>query len=472
MNNNNQLTIKVSDDKLQAYLYLQDSLPIARETIYNLLQSNNIIFGIQEETINQLIPVNNSSKEYLIAQAIPAQNGKDSQTIFHFNTIQIIDREPLKREDDSVDYHNKGTIDYVESNEVIAENVLATNGINGTNVYGKQILATNGKTTTIRFDKTVSFSSNDNKFRSLIEGHPILRENMINIQKELEVKNVDFSTGNIFYKGDIFVRENIRSGFCIKTDKNIEIKGSIHHSEISAGENIVCHGGKIPGEEGSIQAGGNITITFIDGGTINAGNNLIIQKHLINTQAIANNSILCDEKEGLILGGTVVAKELIQTFDLGSPNETKTEVILDNLTERLEKLKEIDATQKTINKELLDGLPTYQRLEKLIKNKHFIDNMNKEQMDRILNTFSHLHNTRTEKQQNLANLGNQKREILQSIKYGKSPELHIYGTVYPKVQITINHIQTHIKSPLTNIKFSVFNNEIQIHTLKPTNASL
>ncbi len=465
----NKITIKISMDKLQAFINIPaEALPLSKESIDSLLQEHKISFGIKNEIVEQLQSGSVSAGEYLIAQGVIPENGQNSQNIFHFNTIPFIEREPLKREDDSFDYYNKGIVDYVNENDIIAEITPPTFGINGKNVLGEIIPAKKGILTTIHFDKTIAYSEHDYKYIALQTGHPILKDNRLSILTDFEVKDVDLSTGNIYYSGDIIVHENVRSGFDLKTKKNIKILGAIHHSNIYAGGNILCEGGKIPGEEGSLVAGGDITIPFVDGGEIKAGGNLIIKNHLINTQASVKNDVLCDETEGLILGGKITAGNLIQTFDLGSHNETKTEIILDNLSERLARLKEIESIKKDQTKELNDGLPTFQRLEKLIKNNHFIDSMNKEQMDRILNTYAHLVNQRKKLQQESALLNKERQEILESIKFGKSPELHVYGTVHAKVHITINNAHTLIRNALTNIKFSVFNDEIQIHSIKST----
>ena len=462
----NNLTIRISSNKLQAYLCLSEECLPSKTEIYQTLQANNIVFGIKESTIEQLISENKIAGEYLIAEGIESTNGENSKTIFNFNPIPFLEREPLKRDDDSIDFYNKGIVDYVNENAVIATITPPTLGVNGKTVHGEILHATNGKLIPLHYDETISYSEKDHNFRALFSGHPILKDNTLSIKNIFEVTNVDLSTGNIIYDGDILIRENIRSGFDVTAGRNIEIQGSVHHSNILAGGNIVCLGGKIAGEKGSLVANGNITISYVAGGEIKTGDCLIVQKHLIYTKVFAKNAILCNKTDGLILGGRLESEMLIQTFDLGSHNETKTEIILDNITSKLNRLKEIELILKTKTKELNAGLPTFQRLEKLIKNNHFIDSMNKEQMDRILNTYAHLLNTRKKLQQESIPFSNERQELLQDIKFGKSPELYVYGTVYPMVHITINKVKMLILNSLSNIKFTVFNDEIQIHPLK------
>ena len=459
-------TIKISDDKLEAFIVLQDIHdPIDEESIKNLLQAHNITFGIKEEALTLLSSQDHKSLKHLIAQGIPAENGSDSSTVFYFNTTPFIEREPLRREDDSLDYYNKGPIEHVLEGDKIAKMIPPTPGIEGTTVTGETIPAIEGKFVPLFADATIQYSEDDLFFRSLKSGHPILKNNKLNILSLFEVKNIDLSTGNIDYPGDVLVLGDINSGFSVNTKKNLEIRGSVHQAKVCAKGNIVCVGGKILGEEGSLIAGGNITIPFIDGGAAEAGDSLTIHRHIINAQISVNNSILCNQNEGLILGGKLKATNLIETFILGCENETKTEVILNNMTERLARLKEIETTRKEHNKELSNGYAAFKKLEKLIKNKNFTNNMN-EQSYKALNTYKQMLDRREKMQQELKDQQKEKEEISTSLKFGASPELYVYGTVFPKTFITINNSRIIIKNALANIKFTAFNNEIQIYSLK------
>jgi uncharacterized protein (DUF342 family) len=467
MEQNNEIIIRISEDNLQAFIKIPPELtPPTKDEIDALLQTNNIIFGINETIIMQLINGTLSYNEHLIAQGIAPTIGEDSKTEFYFNTIPFIDRPHLKREDDSIDYHDKGIIGYVLEDTIIAKTILPTVGVEGTAVTGEIIAGIPGKLSPLTFDKTVKYSDSDLNFSALVSGHPMLKDNQLIILTVFEIENVDLSTGDISYEGDILIHKDVSSGFNLKTEKNIEIRGSIHHSNIYAGGNISCVGGKILGEEGILSAGGNITIPFVDGGWIEAGDSIIIQKHLINTQVTVKNALLCNPTEGLLLGGKMKAENLIQTFILGCENETRTEIILNNMTERLDRLKEIEKTLKEYNKELHGGFPAFKKLEKLISTNKYKEGMDNEQVNKIVNTYKHLLNSREKMQKEITTLKAEKEELLKSIKFGISPELYVYGTVYPKVFITINNARMVIKNALNNIKFTTFNNEINVTSLK------
>ena len=350
MNLLNNISITVSEDKLQAIINTSDNLPLERTDLEQMLQEQNIVFGINEDTIEQLLNGTLNPGEHLIAQGIPPQNGEKSQNEFFINTLPYLERESIKREDDSVNYHNKGEIDYVLTGDIVAKVTPATEGIHGTNVHGEELLAENGEIIPLLFNKTIAFADDNQNLIALNSGHPVLKNNQLEIQTAFEVLNVDYDTGNIDYKGNLLILENIRTGFDVKTQGNLEVRGAIHHTNTYVKGNIICRGGKIPGEEDSIIAEGDISIAYIEGGLVASGDTITVKEHIINSQTTAKIAIICKRKDAVIVGGTTKAGELIQTFDLGSPHETKTTVILDNVSEKFAKLKEIEKELREIGR--------------------------------------------------------------------------------------------------------------------------
>ena len=468
MNLQTNISIIVSEDKLQAFIITSNNLPLERTELEQLLQEQNIVFGINENTLEQLLTGTLGPEKHLIAQGIPPQNGQKSQAEFYFNTIPYIERESIKREDDSVNYHNKGIIDYVSKGDIVAKVTAATEGTKGSNVHGEELPAEKGEVIPLPFNKTIAFADDKQNLIALNSGHPIFKNNQLEIQTAFEILNVDYSTGNIDYKGNLLVLENIRSGFDVKTDGNLEVRGAIHHTNSYVKGNIVCRGGKIPGEEDSIIAEGDIAIEYIEGGTVTSGDTITVKEHIINSQITAKTAIICKRKDALIVGGTIKAGELIQTFDLGSAHETETNVILDNVSEKIAKLKEAEGQLRENQKLLAKGLSDFLHLGKLLKNKPFLMKTNKEQIVKILSTYAYIKNARNALHETSQILRTEKERIQTSIQFGKSPELYVYGTIHPKVHVIINHARISLRSALSNIKFSVFNSEIQIHSLKHT----
>ena len=92
----------------------------------------------------------------------------------------------------------------------------------------------------------------------------------------------------------------------------------------------------------------------------------------------------------------------------------------------------------------------------------------KDQIVKILSTYAYIKNARNALIEATKTLRLEKEKIQTSIQFGKSPELYVYGTIHPKVHVLINHARISLRSAISNIKFSVFNKEIQIHSLKHT----
>ncbi len=250
-------SLKISEDKLKAYLKI-DILPelklilkdkeasnhliietevkeskspvLLKDDVNSYLQEKNIVYGIKEENINQLINDNKSSKT-LIAEGKEPVKGEDARII---NTS-------LYKRHDIKDFTN---IESFVKGDMIAYKVSANTGEEGIDIYGNSIKPKPAKEINLKAGDGVIISKDGLKAVAQKSGRASFDEynntTKISIISEYIIKgNVDKTTGNINYQGDLFITGNINDYFDINVSHNIQVGGNIANARIvSASGNL------------------------------------------------------------------------------------------------------------------------------------------------------------------------------------------------------------------------------------------
>ena len=114
MNMEQSVQIRISDDKMQAYISLQlpqNGEQYDAEQIINFLQHKGVKEGIIKEKIDDILGSGEYIKEHLIAQGKAPVDGVDGQYDFKFRIIR--DNKPQLNEDGSVNYGKMALIECV-----------------------------------------------------------------------------------------------------------------------------------------------------------------------------------------------------------------------------------------------------------------------------------------------------------------------------------------------------------------------
>ncbi|GHV36726.1 hypothetical protein FACS18949_16420 [Clostridia bacterium] len=164
--------------------------------------------------------------------------------------------------------------------------------------------------------------------------------------------DVCMATGNITFLGNVTVTGSVLAGFFIKADGNINVSGTVESAVLTAGGNIIVAGGFNGGTKGELNAGGMVRCKYIQGGRVTAGGNIEAQV-LMQSMAQTGDSVRLTGQRSTILGGRVVAKNLVECDIIGhhtNPVQTTIEVGSDPAlaSRRISLQKELIALQKTI----------------------------------------------------------------------------------------------------------------------------
>jgi len=322
----------------------------------------------------------------------------------------------------------KGQIDYrevkkfpsVQKDDLLAKKKMPIVGESGINLYGvaiparmpKDVIMKNGLNTYKKESPTevLLYSSTD----GLIE----FKSGILSIFGQLDISgDVDFNSGNIDTKVNVNVSGTVRTGFNIKSEKNVFIKGMIEDGcIIEAGGDLVINGGSA-GQNNTLTSGGNMSVRFIEGGTISVKGNLAVHSFIMNSHVTCSGNVtimgagLNLNEKGAIIDSEIYLKGSLYCPSVGNDKGMNTYINfafdkalntkVKNLEDTLQKitktindikgkfLPDIDITSSSISQKM-------QKLSKQIKDQIIAAIQEKNKLDNQYNMMQNILNKELE----------------------------------------------------------------------------
>lgn len=313
--------ITVTEDKMKAIIHCTDAYTskvgnLDEQEIIQFIKDHQINNGIDVEVVQRLmLGMDTSEFPLLIAKGSAPVHGEDGKVepTFHLK-INI-------NGDNNGDFRDIMKIPSVKEGDKLATHELPTKGTNGKNIYGETVNARAGRPAQLQAGKNVVYSNNDTSFYATSPGQISITEQKLYVYDMYEVKmSLSMEIGNINYEGSVFLSEGLAG---LKT--------------------------------GSIKAGHNIYIGYVNQGNLEAHNDIFVENSIIHSECIAKRSLY--SQQGNIIGGSLTVGHRVQAKDIGNRLDTETYVNFafdDEISNKkealLEKKKELKVTLKKLRK--------------------------------------------------------------------------------------------------------------------------
>ncbi|NLK07322.1 MAG: DUF342 domain-containing protein [Firmicutes bacterium] len=162
----------------------------------------------------------------------------------------------LIEDSDRVDLLDRGRINSVEAGEVLGYWHPPVEGKPGTDVFGRTIEPRKPKHASFLVGSGVRLISGGTIAVADIAGRPCFERGRLCVRPELVIySDVDVGTGNIEFTGDVIVTGNVTESLSVRAGGLAEIKGSVHHANLTAGSSVFIQKNLIGGR---VSAGGEI----------------------------------------------------------------------------------------------------------------------------------------------------------------------------------------------------------------------
>ena len=325
----------ISSDKLYAWMMVfpptGEGQELTRDMIYQALLDQGIIFGVNGRLADRLA---HDDQRYfnlfLIARGKPAFDGKNGNIVDYFP--RVVERVLTVDEYDQVDYTALNLIHNVKEGQEICRLIRPTEGEPGRTVLDQEIPAKSGKSVTLPKGRNTEISEDGDALVALADGHVEFTGRSFQVKPVLDVPgNVDFSTGNIKFLGDVNIKGDVLTGFTVRAMGSIWVGGVIEAgSTVEAGGDLTVVKGILGDGTTTVRVQRCVFSKYIENATIYVRENL-------QTDAIINSGIYCDGEvlvrsgRGIIMGGRVWAAKKVSATTVGSKSERRTSIVLGGL---------------------------------------------------------------------------------------------------------------------------------------------
>lgn len=339
---NEYFTLKFTTDKMTAvarfYPPTEGGSSMTAAEIKNDLTHKGIVFGVDDVSITHFINNRCYCTNYIIAKGAEPEQGTDAKIEYFFNTNPSV--KPTLNPDGSVDFFHLNNISACTKGMVLAELTPEVKGIPGKDIFGNPIKPRDVKVLRHKFANNITLSPDGLTITADVDGHVSLVDDKVFVSNVYEVVDVDTSTGNIEYNGDVLVTGNVKTGFCIEADGNVEVRGVVEGALINAGGDVIIARGVNGMSKGTIMAKGNVVAKFIENANISAGG-YVHAEAIMHSKIKASGDVSVDGKKGFIVGGSVKSLGSVSAKTIGSEmgGDTLIEVGVDpKLKQRAEQL--------------------------------------------------------------------------------------------------------------------------------------
>ncbi|MBP2650242.1 MAG: Flagellar Assembly Protein [Firmicutes bacterium] len=318
-----EIDVRVDRERMEAELTIvihPNCRAINLSEAMDKINACGVTHGIDEVAVKQAIE--HPGKTMTIANGNRPENGQNA-SIKYFVNLENKGR-PLELEDGRVDFKDLNLFTVVNEGDLLAEKNAATHGTDGIDVLGQSISAKSGKDISLPAGKNTK--AEEDKLYAVISGQVQFINNKINVLPVIEIKeDVDLSTGNITFVGNVVIRGSVQAGFKVVADGNVDVYGSVSGGTIEA-KNIVIRGGIQGMQRGEVSARENLTAKFIENGLVSAGQDIIVADAILHSRANAGKRVIVEGKRGIIAGGHVMAADEIRAKVVGTHLAVATEL--------------------------------------------------------------------------------------------------------------------------------------------------
>ncbi len=321
----------VAGDKMRAWIMVFPPVGQGREAdeemLEKALKEKGVAFGVKEEGLKEFLK--RPERYFRLFQAAEGREvvqGKDGYIVDFFSRI---DKRQIEVDEfDRVDYTSLNLVQSAAEGDVICEAVPPTNAVPGRTVLDKEIPGRDGKAAALPKGRNTEISEDGSKLLASTSGRVEFSGRSFQIKSMLDVEgNVDYSTGNINFLGDVHIRGDVCSGFSVRSVGNITVDGVVEAGTVEAGGDLIVAKGIVGNKETIVRSHHNIYTKYLDNGIVHVRENLY-------TDSILHSEVYCDGEiqvisgRGTIVGGTVRAAKGINAKVVGNRSESTTNVML------------------------------------------------------------------------------------------------------------------------------------------------
>jgi uncharacterized protein (DUF342 family) len=301
--------------------------PVEADDVKAALRAKGVEYGVMEDLIDKCLHRCNVQLEPVTGVVIARGDKPVNQRPAHLVVDEALKepRAPLPEGGEKrIDYREITSYVLVKKGDILARRVPEREGKFGMTVRGQFIHYRKEHVPPIKPGKNVELRKEGAV--ATCEGHFIVKGNIIQVNEILDVGgNVDYSTGNISFPGDIVIHGQIKDGFKVEAGGSVICRETLDASDVVCEGDLIIHRGMIGRKNGRAVVGGVVSTNFIENCYVEARGGIYVERGVLYSVLHTLDRIETG-KRGVVIGGKVFAKNGVAAAQISNKMGIKTEV--------------------------------------------------------------------------------------------------------------------------------------------------
>ena len=322
--------VEISVDPNYSTAFMEVTAPqnggadVTERQIRDTLVEKNIYFGIFEDSVVDVVEKKRYGENICIARWEAPVDGEDGTVKYHFDKDSVI--APVEDEDGTVDYKNLGLVKNIFTGTTIATVTLPTDGTPGKDISGKSVKQHIGVPARVNIGHGTALTEDGTELIAAVDGNLCFVNGAFCVNEELVIRgDVDVSSGNIDFIGNVIIKGNVMEGYTVTSKKNITINGTVTSATVKADGDIFIKLGSI---NSTIECKGNVKLGYCENSNVNCDGS-VEAATFVGGEVYAGKEILASGK-GIMMGGKYTELENIEAAVFGSEGYAKTIITVGN----------------------------------------------------------------------------------------------------------------------------------------------
>ncbi len=402
--------------------------------------------GILEDEIRGAIDNRRYDENICVARWTPPIDGSDGRVDYKFKMDNT--KAPVMDEHGVVDFKNLGIVNNITKGTTIANIILNTDGIPGMDIMGKPVAQKKGVPANVRAGKGTSLVNDGTELIAALDGNLRFSKGEFTVEEDLVINgDVDVSSGNIDFIGNVSIRGSVFEGYKVTSKKNITINGSVTGAELDADGDITV---RIGANSSVINCRGNVKLGFCENSKIKCDNN-VTSVSFVGGEVFAGKSIIASGK-GVMMGGKYTALENMEATVIGSQSYAKTEITLGNNAV-------LSQEKESLMRSLSEMEDKYEQLGLIIKTLEDQSKKTKLSPDRAQLKMVSVRN-KLQLQQEIKRSKSRISEIEVALELCQNLSVSVKGTIYPGVTLRINAFSHKVNNINSHCRATIMDGDI------------
>ena len=320
----------LSKDKMLAWLFvfapIGEGDKISKDVLQSELAKAGVSYGLLQHKLDEIVQQEQYFKLVLVAVGKRTIEGKDG-TVAECYPRKISHQVQLN-EDGVADYRSLNYVQVVEKGDVICNITLPVPGEPGIQVDGKEAKPKAVHNAPVRRGTNTEFTEDGTKLIASQPGHLEFSDEAFQVRSVLEVKSdVDYSTGNIDFPGDVHVFGDVRENFTVRAGGSILVDGLVEAATMDAEGDLVITKGVVGDNRAVLKSRGEIHTQFLENCKVYV-HKCVYADCIMTSNVCSDGSICVSSGRGIIVGGTITAAHSITAKEIGAKSGMQTQIEL------------------------------------------------------------------------------------------------------------------------------------------------